>query len=53
VTAIFDETKQAEIVFSVNIVRQNYNEESFEDLTNPSSTQTLRFLFLGKIMRLA
>ena len=52
-TSISGVTKQAEVVFSVNIVRQNYNEESFEDLTNPSSTQTLRFLFLGKIMRLA
>jgi len=26
VTAISGETKQAEVVFSVNIVRQNYNE---------------------------
>jgi len=26
VTAISDVTKQAEVIFSVNIVRQNYNE---------------------------
>jgi len=26
VTSISDVTKQAEVVFSVNIVRQNYNE---------------------------
>ena len=33
-TSISGVTKTAEVVFSVNIVRQNYNEKSFEDLTN-------------------